>query len=101
MGKAPRYQILYSPEAVDHLRQLTARQQAIVVDTVAKQLQYRPDQQTRNRKMMDPNEVGTWELRIGDIRVYYDIEFPSRVSVRAIGIKTGSVVRIAGKEVVL
>ena len=101
MGKAPGYQILYSPEAVDHLRQLTARQQAIIVDTVAKQLQHRPDQQTRNRKMMDPNEVGTWELRIGDIRVYYDIELPSRVNGRAIGIKTAGILRIAGKEVLL
>jgi mRNA-degrading endonuclease RelE of RelBE toxin-antitoxin system len=42
-----------------------------------------------------------WELRIGDLRVYYDVEDEPEpvVYIRAIGIKEGNTVRI-GKEVI-
>lgn len=59
---------------------LTARHRAIVVDAVEKQLSYEPMVETRNRKPMRPNPLAPWELRIGSLRVYYDIqEEPDRV----------------------
>ena len=64
----------YSPEAEDHLRALTARQQATVLDTVDKQLAHQPTVETRNRKPMRPNPVAPWELRIRNLRVYYDVQ---------------------------
>ncbi len=50
---------------------------------------------------MRPNPLAPWELRIGDLRVYYDVtEDPEPlVFVRAIGIKLRREVRI-GKEVI-
>jgi mRNA-degrading endonuclease RelE of RelBE toxin-antitoxin system len=49
---------------------------------------------------MRPNLLAVWELRIGDFRVYYDIdEEESIVDIRAIGIKEGNEVRI-GEEIV-
>ena len=66
------YGIEYSPDSEDHLRALTARQQAIVLDTVDRQLAYQPAVETRHRKPMRPNPLAPWELRIGDLRVYYD-----------------------------
>jgi mRNA-degrading endonuclease RelE of RelBE toxin-antitoxin system len=50
---------------------------------------------------MRPNPVAPWELRIGDLRVYYDVEDEPEpvVYVRAIGIKERNTVRI-GKEVI-
>ena len=96
------FQIEYSPAAEDHLRALTARQRARVLDTVDVQLMHQPDVETRNRKPMRPNPVAPWELRIGDLRVYYDIMRDSdRVLVRAIGIKKRNIVRIGGEEVKL
>jgi mRNA-degrading endonuclease RelE of RelBE toxin-antitoxin system len=65
------HQIEYSPDAEDHLKALTARQQAIVLDAVDKQLKYQPTVETRNRKPMRPNPIAPWELRIGNLRVYY------------------------------
>ena len=74
------YHIEYSPVAEDHLFRLTARQRAIVLYTVEKQLSYEPMVETRNRKPMRPNPLAPWELRIGSLRVYYDIqEEPKRV----------------------
>jgi mRNA-degrading endonuclease RelE of RelBE toxin-antitoxin system len=57
--------------------------------------------ETRNRKPMRPNPLAPWELRIGGLRVYYDVEDEPElvVYIRAIGIKERNTVRI-GKEVV-
>ncbi|MBI2997672.1 MAG: hypothetical protein HYY46_04345 [Deltaproteobacteria bacterium] len=91
----------YSPEAEDHLQRLTARQRKTVIDTVDRQLLHEPTTETRNRKPMRPNPIAPWELRIGSLRVYYDVEEEPepRVYVLAVGIKVGNRVRI-GREIV-
>jgi mRNA-degrading endonuclease RelE of RelBE toxin-antitoxin system len=103
---------VYSPEAEEHLRTFTTRQQAIVLDTVDQQLMYEPTVETRNRKPMRPNPLAPWELRIGDLRVYYDIQpdssdesdavgesepSQSTVLVVAVGVKERNRVRIGGE----
>lgn len=51
---------------------------------------------------MRPNPVAPWELRIGDLRVYYDIvRAPDMVLVRAIGIKIRNSVTIGGEVIQL
>lgn len=81
------------------MRSLTARQQAIVFDTVDEQLMYQPTVETKNRKPMRPNPLAPWELRIGDLRVYYDVEEEPEavVYINAVGIKERNRVRIAGE----
>jgi len=51
---------------------------------------------------MRPNPVAPWELRIGNLRIYYDVEEePERVVyILAVGIKKRNNV-IIGKEVVI
>jgi mRNA-degrading endonuclease RelE of RelBE toxin-antitoxin system len=97
------YLIQYSPEAEEHLRTLTARQQRIVLDTVDRQLLNQPTVETRNRKPMRPNPIAPWELRIGDLRVYYEVsdEYAATVTVLAIGIKERSRVKIGGEVIKL
>ncbi len=96
-----KYRIEYSPETEEHFKYLSKRQQITALNTVEKQLEFQPDIETRNRKPMRPNPLAPWELRIGNIRVYYDFENePDRVvHIRAIGIKEKNYVRI-GKEVI-
>jgi hypothetical protein len=52
---------------------------------------------------MGVNPLAPWELRIGRLRVYYDVQAkPSRVvTIRAVGIKERNRVRIGGKEIEL
>ncbi|MFZ5818604.1 MAG: type II toxin-antitoxin system RelE family toxin [Chloroflexota bacterium] len=94
------YRIEYSPDAEDHLRMLTARQQAQVLDAVEEQLTHQPFIETRNRKFMRPNALAPWELRIGLLRAYYDFEDDPEpvVVVLAVGVKMRNRVRI-GREV--
>jgi hypothetical protein len=83
------------------LRYLTARQQAIVLDTVDEQLTHQPTVETRHRKPMRPNPLAPWELRIGALRVYYDVEAEPElvVLIRAVGLKERNRVRIGGEVI--
>ena len=83
------------------MRVLTARRRATVLDGVDEQLVHEPMVETRNRKPMRPNPLAPWELRIGNLRVYYDVEKEPEpvVHIRAVGIKERNRVRI-GKEVI-
>ena len=64
-----------------------------------RQLVHQPAVETRNRKPMRPNPLAPWELRVGNLRVYYDMAGhpESIVSIRAVGIKLRNWVRI-GEE---
>ncbi len=95
------YHIEYSPDAEDHLRQLTVRERKIILDAVDVQLAHQPMVKTKNRKPMRPNPLAPWELRIGAFRVFYDVlQHPEPcVCIRAIGIKEHNVLRI-GKKVI-
>ena len=95
------YRIEYSPDAEAHLRALKAREQRIVVDAVDRQLVHQPTLETKNRRPMRPNPLATWELRVGNLRMYYDVEDRPEavVFVRAVGIKLRRRVRF-GKEII-
>jgi mRNA-degrading endonuclease RelE of RelBE toxin-antitoxin system len=84
-----------------HFRTLTARQRSIVLDSVDEQLTYEPTTVTRNRFLMRPDSIATWELRIGELTVYYDVEEDPEqvVCILSVGVKEGNLVRI-GTEVI-
>jgi hypothetical protein len=73
------------------------------LDAVDEQLAHQPTVETRNRKPMRPNPVAPWELRVGDLRVYYEVSDTPEpvVLIRAIGVKEHNVVRIGGEEITL
>ena len=83
------YEIIYSPEAVDHLQALSKNSQVLVLDQVDAQLKHQPTLATRKRKVLRPNPMAPWELRLGDIRVFYEVqqEPDSVVIIKAVGIK--------------
>ena len=83
------FAIIYSPEAVDHLRSLPKNDQVLVLDEVDEQLAHQPMLPTRKRKLLRPNGIAPWELRLGDIRVFYGVqEQPApQVIVMAVGVK--------------
>lgn len=85
------YTIEYADGVADDLAKLRAFERTRVLDTIEIQLKHEPARQTRNKKIL----VGLiptweyvesiWELRIGEYRVFYDVdEMTSVVVVRAI-----------------
>jgi mRNA-degrading endonuclease RelE of RelBE toxin-antitoxin system len=95
------YRIVYSPAAEAHLRQLTARQRATVFEAIDEQLSHQAAVETRNRKPLRANPIAPWELRVGILRVYYDVsEGPqSTVAIQAVGVKRRNQVYIGGKAI--
>ena len=95
------FRIEYVPATVAHLKALTARQQSIVLDGVERHLTVDPMVATRNRKPMRSNPLAPWELRLGKLRVYFDIvsEPEPVVVVLAVGVKERNTTRL-GKTVI-
>lgn len=94
------YRIEYSPETVEHLAALTARQRATLLDAVLRHLAHEPTVPTRNRAPMRPSLIGRYRLRIGNLRVYYDVvAWPERiVVVKAVGLKVRERVFVGHEE---
>jgi mRNA-degrading endonuclease RelE of RelBE toxin-antitoxin system len=88
--------------ARENLKALRKRDQQIVYDAVAVQLVDRPDQPTRNRKQLEENALAPWELRVGNFRVFFDVDAEAaRVVVIAVGTKEHNTLRIGGEEIEL
>ena len=52
---------------------------------------------------MRPNPIAPWELRVGDLRIFYEVsaEMPATVDVLAVGRKVGNILKIEGEEIKL
>jgi mRNA-degrading endonuclease RelE of RelBE toxin-antitoxin system len=91
--------IEFSEDAERHLDGFSAHGRGIILDAISDQLVHEPTVPTRHRKLLRENPLAAWELRVGEYRVFYDVEEERQaVTVLAIGIKTHSVLRIEGKE---
>jgi mRNA-degrading endonuclease RelE of RelBE toxin-antitoxin system len=98
------YRIRFSDVAGEHLASLTARDRATLLDRIGRQLTHQPTVETRSRKRMDPDRrmlIAAWELRVGDLRVYYAVEEKPEpvVVIVAVGIKVRERITIGGKDI--
>lgn len=97
------YQIEFAKLVKAHLQALTAGQRSRVLDSIERQLSNEPSKETRNRKPLRPNPVAPWELRVGELRVFYEVseEPPALVRILAVGVKVQETLRIGGEEIKL
>lgn len=97
------YRIAFAKSVAEHLEFLTAAERSAVLDAIEQRLQISPLVETRNRKPLRPNPVAPWELRVGALRVFYEVarEQSDVVLVLAIGKKARNLLRIAGQEIKL
>jgi mRNA-degrading endonuclease RelE of RelBE toxin-antitoxin system len=72
-----QFRVELTAAAESDLRQLRAYQRAIVLDAVARALREDANSVARNRKPLrstDPMRTPAWEYRVGDIRIFYDVD---------------------------
>jgi mRNA-degrading endonuclease RelE of RelBE toxin-antitoxin system len=93
------FQVVFTPEALEDLRSLRQFDQQQVIAAIEGQLSHQADQETRNRKRLRPNRLAEWELRVGEFRVFYDVD-PEKAAVKieAVGSKQGSKLFVHGEE---
>jgi len=93
------FQVRFEDDAVEHLDALKARERAILLDELEKQLVNQPNVATRHRKQLRPNPLAKWQLSVGDFRIFYNVNASkNEVVILAIGTKVGNRLIIGGKE---
>ena len=85
------FELRYAEDSEAELKALRKFDRQTVIQSIEEQLPHQPDKETRNRKRLiglkPPwSVVGeTWELRIGELRVFYDIDKVQKiVAIRAV-----------------
>lgn len=98
-----QYDIRFAESVKRHLEALRAHERSIVLDAIGQQLTLTPLIETRNRKPLRPNPIAPWELRVGKLRVFYEVApgDPGVVRVLAVGKKDRHVLQIGGQEISL
>ncbi|MCI0388712.1 MAG: type II toxin-antitoxin system RelE/ParE family toxin [Acidobacteria bacterium] len=86
-----RYNIDLAPETIEQLRDLDAHVRAEIRDGIERHLRYEPTKTSKSRiKQLKELTSPQYRLRIGDMRVFYDVE-SDRVNVLAILPKTEAI----------
>jgi mRNA-degrading endonuclease RelE of RelBE toxin-antitoxin system len=104
MTGSPRFELVFAPEVVEHLRTIERRYHRLIQTTIDAQLTNTPNRKTRNRKLLEqPTPFGaTWELRFGPsnrFRVFYEVDVERQsVQILAIGIKERNKLFIGREE---
>ena len=79
-----RYNIVLAPEAVRQLRSLRAHLRGEVVDAIDRHLRHEPEKLSRSRiKRLRGLSRPQYRLRVGEVRVFYDVE-EDRVEILAV-----------------
>ena len=85
----------YASGVAQDLAGLRALDRARILDEIEEQLTEQPVQETRNKKLLPglkppwDQELPVWELRVGEYRVFYDVDdAENMITVRAIRRKT-------------
>jgi mRNA-degrading endonuclease RelE of RelBE toxin-antitoxin system len=94
-----KFAIEFAESVAGQLLALGRAERVRVLDAVERQLGHQPLQETRNRKPLRPNPVAPWELRVGPMRVFYEVSPGRVVRVVAVGRKERNVLRIGKREV--
>lgn len=97
------FRIRFAASVAGQIAHLRARERATVLDAIERQLAHEPLVMTRHRKPLRPNPLAPWELRVGSLRVFYEVTAtdPTVVRVLAVGQKVRNVLRIGGREIIL
>ncbi len=94
------YEVRFADDVKGHLNALTIAERSAALDAIERQLLYEPLVETRNRKPLRPNPIAPWELRVGKLRVFYEVVpgEPSLVRILAVGKKERNILLVAGQE---
>jgi mRNA-degrading endonuclease RelE of RelBE toxin-antitoxin system len=95
------YAVEFALSVERHFRALTVRERSTVLGAIDRQLVHEPLNETRHRKPLRPNPIAPWELRVGQLRVFYEVAGAENAVVRilAVGRKRRNVLMIGGKEI--
>jgi mRNA interferase RelE/StbE len=69
-----KYDIILAPEAIQDFKRLSARDRSVVKEAIEEHLRYEPQRISKSRiKRLRGVNRPQYRLRIGEIRVFYDV----------------------------
>ncbi len=103
MASRKAHSLVYTASFKRHLKLVEAKYHSLIGETLENQLQYEPEEKTRNRKPLKKAMAfkAEWELRFGPdnrFRVFYRVA-GAEVIILAFGEKRGNRFFIEGEEV--
>jgi mRNA interferase RelE/StbE len=70
-----KYKVLFAPQAIGDYKRLSARHRAEVRDAIERHLRYQPTRLSKSRiKKLRGLARPQYRLRIGEIRIFYDVK---------------------------
>jgi len=94
-----KFSIRLTDSAIEDLDYFRKNERNIIADGIALMLTHDANMESNRRKCLRPNQVAPWELRIGEYRVFYDLEADNVVKVVAVGRKKHNELYIRGRKV--
>ncbi len=86
------------PAARAQLAGMSAGERRLIQEAVAARLRHEPVKLSRAIKLLRPNPAASHELRVGDLRVLYDVDVAAaRVTLKVVGRKVGNVLLVEGE----
>jgi len=64
------FNIELTPSAIEDLRYLKKYEQQMILDTLEMQLKWEPSNKTKKRRPLRPNDLSSWEPRVGKFRIF-------------------------------
>ena len=96
------FELEFTASALDDLAYFKKAEQNLILDNIEASLRHEPLVETRHRKPLRPNDLSAWELRVGNFRVFYDVDETAKVVlIKAIGYKKRNVLYIRGRRFTL
>src|SRR5713101_10140736 len=93
------YRIEVTEEAKTDLSFYTAFERKIITAEIRVQLIHQPLVETKNREPLRDNPLASWELRVGNYRVFYEVDEPAQmVTLVSVGHKEHNTLLIRGEE---
>lgn len=91
------FKITITEDADRQFRALSARDQRTLEAAILARLQHQPTTPTKAIKRLRPNPLAEFELRVGNLRVLYNVE-GDEVIVLIVGQKAGNKLIVEGEE---
>ena len=91
------FKITITEDAESQLKGLSTREQRTLEAAVLSRLPDQPTNPTRAIKRLRPNPFAEYELRVGELRVLYNVE-GDEVVLLVVGRKVGNKLIVAGEE---
>lgn len=93
------FRITITHDAESQLRFLSVREQRTIEAAVAARLRDQPTITTRAIKRLRPNPLAEFEMRVGGLRVLYNVDMENgEVVVLVVGRKVGNTLIVGGEE---